>query len=379
MAFLLDEHLSFNVPVVGEVRTGTIVAVRNNDILVDIGAKSEGIIPAAELETLDNKTKAALAEGEDVDVYIVNPEDNEGNIIVSYVKAAEDADWKVASQLFESGDTTQCRIVGHNRGGLILQFATLRGFMPKSQIGADRQINRSPSPEQLRALVGDMATVKVIEADRGQGRLVFSERAANEQRRNERRSALMGSIEVGDVLTGRVVNLTDFGAFVDLGGVAGLVHLSELSWRHIAKPADMLKPGQTVKVAVLAVDQKRGRITLSMKQLEQDPWDRIEEIYRIGQLVDVTITQIANYGAFARIEDDYRFDGLIHISELSDDHVRTVDEVVRKGDRITARIIRIDPAAKQIGLSIKQVRSEKFREMDLAAADGFDGEDEDEA
>jgi small subunit ribosomal protein S1 len=369
MAFLLEQHLSFNVPVAGEIRTGHIVETRGSDILVDIGAKSEGIIPSSELDDLGKEIREQLALGEEIDVYIVNPEDHEGNVIVSYAKAAENADWNRAEALLEAGDTHRCRIVGFNRGGLLVQFATLRGFMPKSQISSDRQLGRSPSPQQLQDLIGEPTMVKVIEADRERGRLVLSERAANDQKRNERKRELFSELSVGDVLEGRVVNLTDFGAFVDLGGAAGLVHLSEISWRHIDKPSDVLKPGQEVKVAVMAVDLKRNRITLSMKQLETNPWERIDDIYQVGQLVDVTVTQLANYGAFARINDDYRFDGLVHISELSDGHIRTPDEVVKKGDELTARIIRIDSDAKQIGLSIKQVFSDKFMHLDLASAE----------
>lgn len=365
MAALLEQHLNFDVPVNGDLRTGVVIARRGNDILVDIGAKSEGVIAASEYESLTDEMKERLGEGAEVEVFVVNTEDEYGNVVVSYLKAVERVDWKKADELLEQGQTCTCRVVGFNRGGLLVQFNALRGFMPRSQIGADRQISRSAGPDQLRRLVGETMKARVLEVDAERGRLVLSERAATDHLRKKRRQERLDQLEVGQIHSGRVVNLTKFGAFVDLGGVAGLVHLSELSHKHIETPGEHVQMGDDIDVKILAIDKDRGRITLSMKALEESPWQRIESLYQVGQLVEVQITQLTHYGAFVRFQDPYRLSGLIHISELAEERVEKPSDVVAQGQDVTARIIHIDADKQKIGLSIKQVFSDKFMHMDI--------------
>lgn len=369
---LLDAYLSFDAPAASEVRIGQIVANRGGELLVDIGAKSEGIIPSAEYESLNPAQRALLAIGNQVRVYVVDPEDDQGNIILSYVKAAEDDDWARAAAYLTSGELTVCDVLSYNRGGLLARFGTLRGFIPTSQLGFNNRVSRGHSTEdRLRSLVGRSCTVKVLEVDRQRGRLILSELEADKVLRDHRRAKRLAELQIGHVYDGTVINLTAFGAFINLGGIEGLVHLSELSWKHVDKPGDFLKVGQKVKVAILDLDLERERVTLSMKQVEGDPWQRIDTLYRVGQLVEVTITQLTPYGAFAQINDAYRFGGLIHISELADAHVKSPDEVVRKGQSLTARIIRLDEGQRQIGLSIRQVFSNKYLDSDLAGGAEF--------
>ncbi len=363
---LLDAYLSFDAPAASEVRIGQIVANRGGELLVDIGAKSEGIIPATEYESLNQAQRALLTVGNQVRVYVVDPEDDQGNIILSYLKAAEDDDWARAEAYLESGELAVCDVLGYNRGGLLARFGALRGFIPASQLGFNNRVSRGNSTEeQLRGLVGRSCTVKVLEVDRNRGRLILSELEADKILRDHRRAKRLAELQIGHVYEGTIINLTAFGAFVNLGGIEGLVHLSELSWKHVDRPGDLLKVGQKVKVAILDLDHERERVTLSMKQVEGDPWERIDSLYRVGQLVEVTITQLTPYGAFAQINDAYRFGGLIHISELSETHVKSPDEVVRKGQSLTARIIRLDESQRQIGLSIKQVFSDRYLDSDL--------------
>jgi len=372
MDFLLDEELNF--PVAGEVRTGNIVSHNNNEILVDIGAKSEGVIDSKEVSTFDDETMAKLEVGNEIYVYVVNPEDSKGNIVLSYSKAAEVEDWERAAKSLENQDVIKCKVLGFNRGGALVGFGLLRGFVPNSQLSRDRQISRNDQTEKQRALqnlVGETLKVKVIEVDRERNRLILSENAAGKEIREARKAELLEDMEEGTVLKGQVVNLADFGAFVDIGGIEGLVHLSEMSWKRISKPSDLLKVGDEVEVIVLNVDEDRQRIALSMKRLQADPWSMIDDTYEIGQLIEVTITRITKFGAFARLQDDYQLEGLIHISEMSEGRIENAQEIVKPNDTVTVRIIRIDPDQRQLGLSLKQVSSDRYIENDLAMLDSL--------
>lgn len=369
MDFLLDEELALDLPSAGDIRQGEVVEHLKNAILVDIGAKSEGIISGSELDTLSDDELEELAVGNEVAVFIVNPEDEEGNVILSYAKAAEEQDWQLVQDLTESGDTYEAQVIGHNKGGLLLDVGRLRGFMPISQLGPSRTFNRDRSTAtQLQKLVGQKMLAKVIEVDRSRNRLILSERAATREKRAAQREQLLTELEQGEVRSGRVVNLTDFGAFVDIGGLEGLVHISELSWKRISNPGDVLQIGDQIDVYVLDVDHERERVALSLKRLLTDPWTIVDEIYEEGQLVEATITKLAQFGAFARIEDDYELEGLVHISELAEEHVTHPREVVHAGQEVTLRIIRVDPEQRQIGLSLKQVSSTRYMETDLAMA-----------
>ncbi len=350
---LLDSYLGFGVPEAGEIREGTVVAVRNNDILVDIAAKSEGIIPNSEFDSLSTIQKKQLRVGNDVRVCVVEPEDPQGNIILSFLKVREQDDWDEARAAQHEQKLVEVQVIGFNRGGVLVRMGALKGFCPASQLGFKNQVNRGDSAETvLRNLIGTSLDVKILEADQDKGRLIFSELSADKEIRAKNRSQRLAELEEDEVYDGHVINLTDFGAFVDIGGIEGLVHSSELSWKHVAKPSKMLSLGQEVQVKIIGIDHKKQRVTFSMKQLEPNPWEKLYEIYQLGQWVDVTVTQLTRYGAFARIEDEYRLEGLIHISEIGDDDVEDPEEMIRKNQELTARIIRLDADNKQIGFSL---------------------------
>jgi small subunit ribosomal protein S1 len=378
MSFLLSEDFSVGLPQPGETRTGVVVAFRNNEVLVDIGAKSEGIIPGREYESLDAESREQLALGKEVVVYIVDPEDKNDNIILSYTKAIEEQDWEIAQQLLENQNVYQGKVISYNRGGVLVKLGHVRGFVPASQLSNIRHLGNQgeSNEEQLRKIVGENIHTKVIEVDRSRNRLILSERAAAKEIRAAQRAELLEDLEDGQIRDGRVVNLADFGAFVDIGGIEGLVHLSELSWKRVNHPSEKLQVGENIQVYVLNVDHERKRVALSLKRLEPDPWTIIEEQYQVGQLVEVGITKLTKYGAFARINDDYELEGLIHISELSEDHVKHPKDIIQKGQVVAARIIRIDPDQRQLGLSLKQVASDRFMETDLARAEESDEEQE---
>ena len=360
MAFLLSEEL--NLPQVGDIREGIIITHRNNEILIDIGAKSEGVIPASEIQKMDAATRAYLEEGKQVPVYIVNIEDQQGNVIVSYLQAVEQQDWLTAEKLKETQDVYDGKVIGRNKGGVLVKLGQLRGFIPRSQLTRESATLLDNSPNKL---INQVLKTKVLEVDQTQTRLIMSEKAATKEIRAARKEALLDKLEEGDTCNGRVVSLTNFGAFIDIGGLQGLVHLSEMSWKRINTASDLLEVGDEVEVVVLTIDKERGRLALSLKRLQPDPWDEIEELYQEGQLVEATITKVVKFGAFARLQDEYGLEGLIHISELSEEHVDHPSQVVQPSQEVMVRIIRVNREQRQLGLSIKQVVSDRFVESDL--------------
>ncbi len=371
MDFLLAEDL--NLPTVGEIRTGQVVSHRNSEILVDIGAKSEGLITAQEIDVLSKDSLQQLAVGNEVKVCIMDPEDNNGNLILSYTKAVEEKDWEEATRLLDNQEVCQSRVVGFNRGGILTQLGFIQAFIPNSQLARNHQTRRGEDPTpQFKSLQGKIITAKVLEVDRKRNRLILSERAAQQEIRQAQREKILAELNKGDVRQGRVVNLADFGAFVDIGGIEGLVHLSELSWKRINKPADILKVGDSVEVYVLNIDIEKQRLALSLKRLQPDPWTLINEYYREGQLVEATVTKLTKFGAFAQLNDEHELVGLVHISEMAEEHVAHPREIVKPGDSVTARIIRIDPEQRQLGLSLKKVHSDQYLEADVEIMSQFE-------
>ncbi len=366
MLALLDSDYGLHMPSRGEIREGVIARVTNSEILVDVGAKSEGVINGRELDSLDAQTRTSLAPGQTVLVYVLDPEDRNGNVVLSLTRAREEQDWRDAESLLASQDVYSSAVAGFNKGGLIVKLGNVRGFVPASQLGPSRRRrSEGDTPEQKWArMVGEPMQVKVIEVDRSRNRLILSERAAAKESREAQKDRLLAEIKAGDVRTGHVISLAEFGAFVDIGGADGLVHLSELSWKHITHPNEVLRVGQEVEVVVLNVDHDRKRIGLSLKRREDDPWTVIQKKYQIGQLVKGTITKLAKFGAFARVEGEDEIEGLIHVSELTDGHVEHPREVVSEGQPLTLRVLKIDADKRRMGLSLKRVSSADYEDVD---------------
>ncbi len=350
----------------GELIEGTIVSTTPTSVLVDVGAKSEGIIPGRELERMSRETLDTLKPGAQITVYVVNPHDVNGNVVLSVNRALEELDWRQAEEFRTSQQVYESHVSGYNKGGLIVRFGRLRGFVPQSQISNDRRqaIDGETPEERWGKMVNDAISIKVMEVDRSRNRLILSERAASREVREQRKESLIGNLQAGDIRTGRVVSIVDFGVFVDIGGAEGLVHLTELSWQHVTHPRDLVKVGQEVKVEVISVDPKRKRIGLSMKRQEADPWDVVATSYEVGQLVEGTITKLTKFGAFAQIIDNPEIEGLIHISELSDQRVNHPREVVQEGDRLTLRVVKMDVENRRLGLSLKRVNSAEYLDRD---------------
>jgi small subunit ribosomal protein S1 len=347
----------------GQVVEGTIVSVRPDAILVDVGAKTEGIVGQRELDRMSPEERESLQPGDKILVYVVRSGGVDGALLLSISRAAREKDWREAERLYKSREAFQAPVAGFNRGGLIVKIGGLRGFVPASQLAPDHKVNGESSPQEVWGnLVGQELFFKVIEVDPKRNRLILSERAAMRERRKAQKEKLLESLQVGDIRNGVVTSVTEFGAFVDLGGADGLVHVSEMTWGKGKKPKDVVSVGDEVQVYVLGIDKERQRIALSLKRANPNPWDTVVEKYAIGQLVEAVITNLADFGAFAELEDGV--EGLIHISELSDQRVEHPRDVVKPGDKVTVRIIKMNPEKKKIGLSIRLVPEEKYAVVD---------------
>ncbi len=354
----------------GQVVEGTIVRITPTEIMIDVGAKSEGIVTGREMETLARDLLDSLEVGQSILVYVRSPEDRNGNILLSLARAMEEQDWRNAESYLQNREVYHGKITGFNKGGLIIRFGRLRGFLPASQVSAERRrrSNGATPEERWGNMVGEDITVKVIEVERSRNRLILSERAAEREVRAIRRQEILSTLEVGQIRQGWVISLADFGAFVDLGGADGLVHLSELSWKHITHPREVLKVGDEVRVEVISVDRENQRIGLSIKRQLPDPWDELAAKYEVGQLVQGTITKLTKFGAFARLVEDPEIEGLIHVSEMVEHRVGHPREIVQEGDVVTLRIVRIDQERRRVGLSMRRVDSEEYLELDWRSA-----------
>jgi small subunit ribosomal protein S1 len=364
MTALLEQADSVQQLERGQILEGVIVRLSPEEVLIDINAKSEGIVTKRDLDRLGDEQVDQLNVGDTVLAAVITPEDKNGNIILSLARAQIEKDWREAERLFKAQKMFEGTVAGFNKGGLIVRLGRVRGFVPASQVVV-KDGGNIRSEEYKAGLVGQTLQLKVIELDRERNRLILSERAALREWRKKQKDKLLQELSEGDIRKGIVSSLCDFGAFVDLGQADGLVHLSELSWRRVAHPGEVLDVGQEVEVYVLNVDRERKRIGLSLKRLEPDPWTLVDEQYKVGQLVEGTITKLVKFGAFARLKGS-DIEGLIHISELSDEHVTHPKEVVEPDEVVTLRVIKIDSGRRRMGLSLKKVDSIEYVDQDWA-------------
>lgn len=351
----------------GEVVDGVVVHVDRDEVLVDIGGKSEAIIPGSEIGAPGGDVHAYLKPGDQIVAYVLQPEDPEGKAVLSLARARVERGWRSIQRLYEEAQTIEAEVVEHNKGGLIVNVEGVRGFVPLSQIVDLRQAGQTEEAveQRLASMRGKKLLLKVIELNRRRNRLILSERAAIQERRLREKDRLLSELQEGEVRHGRVSSICDFGAFVDLGGADGLIHLSELSWGQVSHPSQVLKEGDEVDVLVVGVDREKKKIALSLKRLQPEPWTLVAEKYHIGQLVKGRITKLATFGAFAEIENG--IEGLIHISELADERIAHPRNVVREGDELLLRVIKIDPQRRRLGLSLRQAQDEAEEYAPVAA------------
>jgi small subunit ribosomal protein S1 len=356
-ASLMEQYLSdpshdYKSLKYGDVMDGIIMHLDRDEILVDIGSKSEGIVPSREYSSLSSDERQALSIGDTILVFVVQPENQEGHAVVSIDRARQEKSWRRLQELYEANEVIEAEVTNYNKGGLLVNLDGVRGFVPASQVTEIRGGDEASKQADMARLIGSSLPLKVIEINRHRNRLILSERQAVQERRDVMKERLIEELHEGEVRKGRVSSICDFGAFVDIGGADGLVHLSELSWSRVRHPSEVLRVGQDVDVYVLGINAQEKKIALSIKRTQAEPWSRVAAAYEVGQLVRGTVTQLANFGAFARIEDG--IEGLIHVSELVDDRVTHPKQVVSEGDDLLLRIIRIDPQRRRMGLSLRR-------------------------
>lgn len=353
---LAQEEAALQQIVPGTIVKGVVASKRTGEIFVDIGAKYEGLVEPKDLENFSPEEIAAIKVGDTIPVYVLRMQtDEEDHIRLSLSQAKAEKDWDDAERLFKAGDIVESEVIGNNKGGLIVSFGHVRGFVPGSQL-TSVQYSSQNKGERWDELTGEKLHLKIIEVDRTRNRLIFSERAASDDLRKEKakeKAKLLEDLAEGDVRRGQVTSLADFGAFVDIGGIDGLIHLSELAWTHVSHPNEILNVGDEIDVYILKVEHDQQRVALSLKRLQPEPWSEVFDHYQINQVVDAVITKLTNFGAFARI--DNRIEGLIHISEISEKNIAHPKDVVAENQEVKVRIIHIDPERRRMGLSMKQV------------------------
>ena len=330
----------------GEVVNGTVVRVDKDEVLVDIGYKSEGVIPVSELSIRRSVNPSdEVSVGDEIAALVMTKEDAEGRLILSKKRARFEIAWKAIEQAHEQGEPVTGRVIEVVKGGLILDLG-VRGFLPASLVDIRRV-------QDLDEYTGQELRCKVIELNRSRNNVVLSRRAVLEDERKEMRQAILDKLNPGDVVEGTISNIVDFGAFVDLDGMDGLIHISELSWSHVNHPSEVLEIGQKVDVKVLDIDRERQRISLGLKQTQTDPWQQVLESYNEGDVVSGKVTKVVTFGAFVEILPGV--EGLVHISELAQHHVENPREVVSQGDTVSVRILEVDAERRRLSLSLKRV------------------------
>ena len=353
MADLLDEYLPSKILRRGEIIDGKVMSRKPEGMLLDIGYKSEGFIPTKEMRTLTGEASEELAVGDEIIAYVINPEGSEGSSILSIDRARGEQGWRILEKAMDNNESCKGVITGSNRGGTVVESEGVQGFIPLSQlVGPARELYVPGGEPPKEGFIGMEVEFKVIELNRRRNRAIFSERAALQAWKQIQKKRLVQELTEGEIRRGRVAGISNFGAFVDLGGADGLIHISELSWEPVKSPDEIVTVGAEIDVFVLRVDRENLKIALSLRRLQPEPWDEIETKFSVGQTVTGTVTKLANFGAFARI--DRGIEGLIHISELAHQVIKHPRDVVNEGDELELKIIRIEPERRRLGLSLKQ-------------------------
>ncbi|MFL5833906.1 MAG: 30S ribosomal protein S1 [Solirubrobacterales bacterium] len=335
----------------GDVVKGKVVRIDKDEVLVDIGYKAEGVIPSNELsirKSVDPHEEVEL--GEEIDALVLTKEDSEGRLILSKKRARFEKAWRKIEVAADSGEPVEGSVIEVVKGGLILDLG-VRGFLPASLVDIRRVHN-------LDEFMSQTLECKVIELNRSRNNVVLSRRAVLEEERKEVREQILGRLEPGQVVEGKISNIVDFGAFVDLDGIDGLIHISELSWSHVNHPSEVVSIGDDVRIKVLDIDRDRQRISLGLKQTQEDPWQRVISTHRSGDVLEGTVTKVVAFGAFVEILPGV--EGLVHISELADHHVENPSEVVEPGSKLNVKILEIDEERRRLSLSIKRVEGQNM-------------------
>ncbi|MGD0114861.1 MAG: S1 RNA-binding domain-containing protein [Dehalococcoidia bacterium] len=358
MATLLEaESLEYKSLRRGDILEGVVVGSDRDGMVVDVGTKSEGIVPPSEMHSLGPNIEEWPKSGDHILVYVMQPETPEGQVLLSLDRARGEKGWRVLQQRFDEGESFEVTVNGHNKGGLLVNVEGVHGFIPFSQsVSAQSPAEGEETDAPAEAVVGRTLLVKVIEINRARNRVILSERAAMQDWRALQKDRLLDELQEGEVRKGRISSIRSFGVFVDLGGADGLAHLSELSWERDRTPEELYRVGQEVDVYVMKVDQEAKKIALSIRRAQPERWEEIVDKYSVGQIVTGTITKLVTFGAFARIEGPV--EGLVHVSELVNRRIAHPREVVKEGDQVPLKIVRIERDRQRLGLSLRQARDE---------------------
>ena len=350
----------------GDLVTGTVVKIERDEVLLDIGYKSEGVIPSRELSIRKDVNPAdVVAMNDEIEALVLQKEDKEGRLVLSKKRAEYERAWNAVEEKFNSGETVEGEVIEVVKGGLILDIG-LRGFLPASLVDLRRV-------KDLNAYMGTRIEARVIEMDRNRNNVVLSRRVVLEEARKAERSEILSKLKPGMRLKGTVSSIVDFGAFVDLGGIDGLIHISELSWNHVNHPSEVVKVGQEVEVQVLDVDLNRERISLGLKQTQEDPWRSLVKKYPVGAIVEGTVTKLVTFGAFVDLGDG--IEGLVHISEMAKQHVDAPSQVCKVGDKVQVKVMEIDLDRRRISLSMKAAAETLGVEVEVKPLDKPEGEE----
>ena len=372
----------------GDIVEGIVMRADTDGVLVNIGHKAEGLVPPGEMRSLNREGTEPLEVGDEVVAAVVKGESEDGNVILilSIDRAAGEKGWHTLEKALESGVYLNGKILGFNRGGAIVEVDGVQCFVPMSQLVSvsrdqfrqRQEAAESRGPESTAAVaeandeagessepppreepegIGKNLVMKALEVNRGRNRAILSERVAVQEQRDERKAKLIEELNEGEVRRGRVTGISSFGAFVDLGGADGLIHISELSWTPVRSPDEILKIGDDIEVYVLRVDERNRKIALSLKRLQREPWETIDQHLEVGEVVDATITKLTEFGAFARVEGSV--EGLIHISEMASRVISHPRDVLREGDDVRVKVLRIEPERRRLGLSLRQAEEEE--------------------
>ncbi|GBE57923.1 30S ribosomal protein S1 [bacterium BMS3Abin01] len=361
--------VTINIFQEGDIVSGEVVRIDKDEILVDIGYKSEGVIPANELSIRKSvNTDDEVSIGDKVDALVMQKEDAEGRLILSKKRARFEQAWQRIQDVEQKGETIDGKVIEVVKGGLILDLG-VRGFLPASLVDIRRIQN-------LDEYLDQVLNCRVIELNRSRNNVVLSRRAVLEEERKEVRQQILDNLKPGDIVTGVISNIVDFGAFVDLDGIDGLIHISELSWGHVNHPSEVLAVGDEVSVKVLDIDRERQRVSLGLKQTQEDPWQGLMDTYQVGDVLTGKVTKLVSFGTFVQVLDG--IEGLVHISELADHHVEKPEEVVSVGDEIEVKVIEIDTDRRRLSLSIKRLQ-EDMGEREEAESEGAEEDAEPEA
>lgn len=347
----LEQDTDFGQPERGDLREGTIVEIRSHELLINVGLKRDGIIPQSDLQKLEDGVVESFEVGQTITVMVTQSDDKA--FIFSISEALQQQDWIDAQELLDNGGVTTQKVIGHNKGGLTVEFRNLRGFVPASHLmDMPRNLSEDARRNELESRVDTELRLKVIEVERRRRRLVMSQMLAEREHRQARKDELFSTLKIGDVVEGVVRGLRPFGAFVDIGGADGLLHVSELAWSPVTHPQNVLKRGDKVEVQVIRMDSEKQQIALSRKRLLPNPWDGVEERFALNSIVPAKITRVVDFGAFAELEPGV--EGLVHISEIADISVADPLKAVNSGDEVDVKILRVDPKRQRVGLSIRQ-------------------------